>query len=192
MIFFINTKLKLIDKHYYINFNGVNLMIDKLFINNPNLDLVRNYYFFKHQEINYKNKYISRLYCFNSQLELDFFIFLNDIQSIGINTIENIFKIGIDIFIDDIKNLQPFEIKQKYQLKENQILNIYKQFKLVNKNEIKDKQKDIIINNLVSLGFNKTKVQSIINHKYDLFKNKEMNFVIKKFVEILKNESEAL
>lgn len=189
MIFFINTKIKLIDKHYYIDYKGTYLMIDKLFIQKPELDIIRNYYFYKHQEMNYKNKFISELFCFNSQHELDLFIFLNNIQSIGINTIENIFKIGADTFMKDIQNLQAFEIKQKYQLKENQILNIYKQFKLINKTNVVDKQKDLIINNLISLGFNKNKVYSIINHDYEIFKNREMDFVIRKFVELLKNES---
>ncbi|MDE6473046.1 MAG: hypothetical protein K2K73_01400, partial [Ureaplasma sp.] len=59
MIFFINTKIKLIDNHYYIDYKGTYLMIDKLFIQKPELDVIRNYYFYKHQEMNYKNKFIS-------------------------------------------------------------------------------------------------------------------------------------
>lgn len=162
----------------FLNTKWISIKID-YFIGNYEIDLEKQYYVLFSTKLDNKNKIEVQILLSNAYEELEYFVFLNSVELIGIKTTQRIFDMGINEFIKNIENKNNFILKNKYKLSEKQIENILKKIKKANEQPILNNKLINIEKQLIFLGYKKNIVNKILIDNYNVLIDLENEEIIR-------------
>lgn len=184
------TTLKKIDNEWFIELFNINFLITEINLWNNNqfsnkkLITKNNWWVYIKNFINKKQILETSIFLFLSKEILDLFLYLIGLDGFGIKSTNNICQKNPYKFIELKKNNDINGIKNFFKLNTNQISSIFNNSEINSENDKIKKISQILTN----LGYKKNLIQKIVNKNLELLNENDYSLLIKKFVELVKNE----
>lgn len=184
------TTLKKIDNEWFIELFNINFLITEINLWNNNqfsnkkLITKNNWWVYIKNFINKKQILETSIFLFLSKEILDLFLYLIGLDGFGIKSTNNICQKNPYKFIELKKNNDINGIKNFFKLNTKQISSIFNNSEINSENDKIKKISQILTN----LGYKKNLIQKIVNKNLELLNENDYSLLIKKFVELVKNE----
>lgn len=186
MILNLKSKIFKHENDLFLNNIFFSIKIDYV-IGNFEFDVENNYFIFVNPKLDNKNKIIFEVLVSSSYELLNYFLFINSVDLIGIKTTQKIFKIGIEEFKVSLEQNNTFILKNKYKLSDKQIQNLYKKTKS-NSNNLINNNLTEIEKQLILLGYKKNLVNKIMTNNYQQFNSLSNDEIIQFMIKELSYE----
>ncbi len=183
----ITLKGKIIKNNNILFLNYMNSFVEAKYVNFEEVDNDQGaIYVKKYTYINEKQTIEDNLIVFHNFELLRMFTQIISLNGFGLKTTINIFNQGAREFFEMLSNGQYDEIKEKYNLNFKQMASLMKPKEKTTTKMSKKMQE--VSNALENLGYKKTIIKKCLNSNLSLLEETNFSILLKKFVELIKNE----